>query len=197
MLSSVQEKKHTDPRVKRTLKLLNQAFIELLNEKGFQSITVQDIADKAEVNRATFYAHFEDKFDMLDAFARENFLEWLAKNEPAPGELTLKQLSRFVTHVFNFLAKMAAHCNPIDHQVESMLQAAVQEEICRYLLEWFNRTPIQSFPLRQSPESVAIVWSWAIFGAAVQWSRGDMTPSAEQMAGQLVEVLTAPLSPQG
>ena len=75
-----------------------------------------------------------------------------------------------------------------------MLQAAVQEEICRYLLAWFKDTPTTQFPLRQSPESVATVWSWAIFGAAVQWSRGAMLPPAEQMAAQLVDVLTMPLT---
>jgi AcrR family transcriptional regulator len=48
-----QEKKREDPRVRRTRKLLNQAFFELMNEKGFQSLTVQDIADRAEVNRAS------------------------------------------------------------------------------------------------------------------------------------------------
>jgi AcrR family transcriptional regulator len=194
LVGPIQEKKREDPRVKRTRKLLNQAFMDLVNEKGFQSLTVQDIADRAQVNRATFYAHFEDKFDMLDTFIRENFLEWLSQNEPVPGEMTLKQLSEFVIHVFNFLANMAAHCSPIDHTVEPMLQAAVQEEICHYLLEWIKRTPSHHFPLHQSPETVATVWSWAIFGTAVQWSRGTMTPKADQMASQLVEVLTTPFS---
>ena len=195
MLVSLQEKKREDPRVKRTRKLLTQAFFELVNEKGFQSITVQDIADRAEVNRATFYAHFEDKFDMLDSFIREGFLEWLIKNESTPDNLNTKSLSRFVIHVFQFLSNTASHCSPVDHQVEPMLQAAVQEEIYRFLLNWFDRTPPSLFYLRQSHESVAMVWSWAIFGAAIQWSRGAMASSVEEMATQLVDVLINPLVP--
>ena len=67
-----------DPRVKRTRKLLEKAFMELMVEKGFQSITIQDVTERATVNRATFYAHFEDKFDLLDSYIREQFDEWLS-----------------------------------------------------------------------------------------------------------------------
>jgi AcrR family transcriptional regulator len=45
---------HLDPRVKRTRQLLVQAFFELLSAKDFEVVSVQDIAEKATVNRATF-----------------------------------------------------------------------------------------------------------------------------------------------
>jgi len=60
-----------DPRVKRTRQLLQQALMDLLREKGFQAITVQDIAERATLNRATFYAHFTDKYDLIDNVMRE------------------------------------------------------------------------------------------------------------------------------
>ncbi len=50
-----------DPRIKRTRMFLEEAFSELLHEKDFQSISVQDITERAGINRATFYAHFPDK----------------------------------------------------------------------------------------------------------------------------------------
>src|SRR6266849_5056183 len=50
-----------DPRVLRTRHLLLQAFSDLYSEKGFHAMTVQDITDRARVNRGTFYSHFEDK----------------------------------------------------------------------------------------------------------------------------------------
>src|SRR5205814_10062730 len=52
----------TDPRVRRTRKLLRDALVELLAEKSFHAINVQEVADRATLNRATFYAHFVDKF---------------------------------------------------------------------------------------------------------------------------------------
>ena len=60
------EEEKIDPRIKRTRALLGQAFSEVLAEKGFQSISVQDITEKAGVNRTTFYLHFSDKYALLD-----------------------------------------------------------------------------------------------------------------------------------
>ena len=68
----VQEEK-IDPRVKRTRQLLQKALMALMEEQSFHAITVQDIAARAEVNRATFYAHFEDKFALLNYSLREHF----------------------------------------------------------------------------------------------------------------------------
>ena len=53
-----------DPRIIRTKKLLVEAFQEVSREKRMSQITVKDITERATVNRATFYAHFTDKYDI-------------------------------------------------------------------------------------------------------------------------------------
>ncbi|MGA2477265.1 MAG: TetR/AcrR family transcriptional regulator [Spirochaetia bacterium] len=60
-----------DPRVLRTRKLLQDAFIELMGDHSFESITVQDITDTAQVNHATFYRHYQDKYHLADAIFAE------------------------------------------------------------------------------------------------------------------------------
>jgi AcrR family transcriptional regulator len=55
----------TDRRVRRTRDLLRSAFLSLVLEKGYDRITVQDILDRADVGRSTFYAHYRDKEDLL------------------------------------------------------------------------------------------------------------------------------------
>lgn len=60
-----------DLRARRTRKLLQQAFIELTVEKGFASLTVRDITERAMVNRSTFYRHYQDKYDMLEQYMDE------------------------------------------------------------------------------------------------------------------------------
>ncbi|HEY4384329.1 MAG TPA: TetR family transcriptional regulator, partial [Ktedonobacteraceae bacterium] len=56
-----------DPRVQRTHQLLLQAFMALLEERhNIHSISVQEITKLAKVNRTTFYAHFEDKYALLE-----------------------------------------------------------------------------------------------------------------------------------
>jgi AcrR family transcriptional regulator len=57
--------KTPDRRVQRTRTLLQDALIALILEKGYEAVTVQDIIDRANVGRSTFYAHFRDKQHLL------------------------------------------------------------------------------------------------------------------------------------
>src|SRR5215211_53883 len=54
-----------DRRSKRTRQLVSSALVDLMLEKQFDAITVQDILDRANVGRSTFYAHYTDKEDLL------------------------------------------------------------------------------------------------------------------------------------
>ncbi|MCU7558233.1 TetR-like C-terminal domain-containing protein [Macrococcus capreoli] len=60
-----------DRRVSKSQKVIKEAFIALLDKQSFESITVQGISDLADVNRSTFYAHYLDKFDLLDKLEDE------------------------------------------------------------------------------------------------------------------------------
>src|SRR5215216_6649589 len=57
--------KKADRRVERTQRLLREALFSLILEKGFEALTVQEIIERADVGRATFYAHFDNKEDLL------------------------------------------------------------------------------------------------------------------------------------
>src|SRR5262245_22263068 len=54
-----------DRRVQRTRELLQKALLELIDEHGYESITIQDIADRANVARTTFYVHYHSKDDLF------------------------------------------------------------------------------------------------------------------------------------
>jgi AcrR family transcriptional regulator len=60
-----------DLRVRRTRKLLHAALVELTIEKGFAAITVQDLAERAMINRSTFYRHFVDKQELLRSYLQD------------------------------------------------------------------------------------------------------------------------------
>jgi AcrR family transcriptional regulator len=66
-------KKKTDARVRRTRDALGDALIALMQEKPFDTITVQDVLDRAHVSRSTFYTHYSDKADLLMSDAEEFF----------------------------------------------------------------------------------------------------------------------------
>ncbi len=62
-----------DPRVRRTRKLLQDALVELIGDRSFESITVRDIARAATVNHATFYRHYQDKYHLAQAVFTDAF----------------------------------------------------------------------------------------------------------------------------
>ena len=182
--------KHVDPRVKRTRKLLQQAFIGLFQERGFASISIQDITERATVNRATFYAHFPDKYALLDSIIREQF-QRLATSQlpPAPswGGASLRALIRAA---FDFLGEFHRDCKPSDTQFDPLIERAVQQELAEILLSWLKQAPASGTQQRVPAKTMASVMSWAIFGTAAEWSRNARTPSAEEMTNQVLLVLT-------
>ena len=72
-LRLVASKKKIDARVRRTRDALGDALVALMQEKPFETITVQDVLDRAHVSRSTFYAHYSDKDDLLMSDADEFF----------------------------------------------------------------------------------------------------------------------------
>ena len=99
----------TDPRVKRTRKLLQDAFMSLLAEKSFQAISVQEIAEQATLNRATFYAHFEDKYALADRMLSEQFRGALARRLAVDAPYTFDNLHLLIATVCEFVGAFRGH----------------------------------------------------------------------------------------
>ena len=68
----------TDLRVVRTQQVIRDALVELIEEKGFEAMTVKDITTRARINRGTFYAHYQDKYDLM-AKCEEEIMVRLSK----------------------------------------------------------------------------------------------------------------------
>jgi AcrR family transcriptional regulator len=185
-----------DPRVKRTRQLLLQAFWALLEEKqNIHSISVQEIAERATVNRATFYAHFEDKYALLESWMREKFHQALESQLPASSILQMSTLRALILGVFNFLALGRRYAKPSNRQFEPLFEIALQQELYELLLRWLKQVPSEIPRPVKTLETTALVISWAILGPAVQWSRGEQTCSAEEMAHHVLTIVVAGLSP--
>jgi len=183
-----------DPRVKRTRKLLQQTLLELMGEKSFDAITVQDIAERSTLNRATFYAPFEDKYDLLDSIVREGVEQALAGAVSEAAPVNAETLRALCTMVFAYLAQVQDHCRPQHRQFDPLLERAVQEVLYGFIVRWLQRASSAALPGGARVETVAAVLSWAIFGTASQWSRGLRAQPPDEVAAQVVAVLTAGLA---
>ena len=182
--------KSLDPRVKRTRKLLQQAFMELFEEKGFASISIQDITERATVNRATFYAHFADKYALLDSIIRGQFQAVVASKLPPSPNWGVGSLRLLVEAVFDYLNQLHSHCKPTDAQYDPLIERVIQQELAEILLSWLKRARTSGGRPRVHAETMASVMSWAIFGTAAEWSRSEKRLSAEEIMQQTLLALT-------
>jgi AcrR family transcriptional regulator len=178
-----------DPRVKRTRQLLKQALSDLLLDKSFQDITVQDIADRATLNRVTFYAHFEDKYDLISHWIRDGFVERLEAALPVSSPLSAENLHLLCRVVLETLGEAQTHCRPLHERYGPLFESALQEALDAFMLEWLRHWKIEEPSAGVSVESLASAMSWTIFGAGIDWSRSAEARSLDPFVERLVAVL--------
>ena len=102
----------TDRRVRRTRDALGDALVELMQEKPFDSIKVQDVLDRAGVGRSTFYAHYRDKEDLFISDAEE-FFESIAmalavRNDPSERVAPVRELFAHLIDMRKFFEALVA-----------------------------------------------------------------------------------------
>lgn len=85
-----------DRRSQRTYHLVTTALLALLAEKRYEAITVQDILERANIGRSTFYTHYFDKEDVLESIAEQMLAEFSQQAEVGPGLVPSLALFRHV-----------------------------------------------------------------------------------------------------
>jgi AcrR family transcriptional regulator len=182
-----------DPRVKRTRKLLQDALMELLAEKSFDAITVQDIADRSTINRATFYAHYVDKYELFAAYIRAWFGDALRQRLGDCAALSRANLHVVILASMEALGELGDHCQPTE-TMKPLVMSAVQEELSALLLAWLEQAPTCPTLRGVALPTTAAGLSWAIFGTALDWSRMVERSPAEPTASRIADLLTEGLA---
>lgn len=184
-----------DPRVRRTRKLLLEAFTEVLMEKGFRRLTVQDIAERSGTNRVTFYGHFADKYAILEYWLREQFQQQVVSTCPITCTLSARNLEALMLTMMQWFAELHRQAKPDDSQLLPLFFAVIPQEISLLLQEWYRQTPAIELPPHVTPEVVVMMISWTIFGTSFQWSDGIKIQSPEELAKQVTTLLMVGFSP--
>ncbi|MBW4474055.1 MAG: TetR/AcrR family transcriptional regulator [Stenomitos rutilans HA7619-LM2] len=178
-----------DPRAKRTRQLLLQALVELAAEQNLNVISVQAIAARAGVNRATFYAHFEDKAALIEAAMRDAIQQALEKKLQVSSPFNQSNLCLLICAVAEMLRSTRNQCRGPNYASYPLVEAAVQRELYAFILLWLQLELPAEERLQSSLELIATLLSWAIFGTSLQWSREPQDCTVEEMAKQLMPLL--------
>jgi len=175
----------TDPRILRSRQMLMEALVKLLDRKQFDDISVQEIADEATLNRATFYLHYADKNALLQAMTSARFraliarrglsftncdgalraialgvCDYLAETTGCPGQLTKMPLEGSIIPVVEGMFREGAAHHPARPGVDTALLGTTA--------------------------------AWAIFGASRRWLQTPDRIPAEEMAAR-IEAMVKPI----
>ncbi len=177
---------HLDRRVQRTQQLLKQAFVEVVKEKGFPATSIQDVTDRANVNRGTFYTHFPDKYALFDAVVCEEIQRTLIDPLPPVSEWDSKTLHLFVQSVIESCdGRYKYLC--LTKDMLPQFERAAHEGMIKLLQEWLkSNVRIRS---QVSLEMIAHIMTSAIIGATMQYCQSSTTISSDEMASAVLLVL--------
>jgi AcrR family transcriptional regulator len=196
-----------DRRVQKTRKLLQDALIQLVAERGYESVSIQKILDRANVGRSTFYSHFQDKdqllhsiLDRLDGLFEEHKKQILdaAKNvaKRPNRDLTLGKsptltLFQFVEQNHRFFKAALGNqgygifAKPVyDYvfaHVHSMFTEPVHADVLAQLHGPFKSIGSQAKYSSLESEIAAHYFVSALMGILVWWVEKDMPCSAEEI----------------
>jgi AcrR family transcriptional regulator len=179
-----------DPRIRRTRKLLEDAFRSLVRERPYSEISVGEITERATVNRATFYAHYLDKQDLASSAMTSELHSVLFQALQPPSPFTEENLVRAGAAIFEFFATIRSRCPKVASDLGVKLGSNFQSAIQEFLRNWISRDPraMNLFPGSQ-PETVSTVLSWSLYGAAVSWIRQPRGESATQAAAKIISLI--------
>jgi len=199
--SSPSPSEATDPRIRRTRQLLQQALANLLRTRDFDKLSVQEITDAAGVNRATFYAHYPDKFALLECMVAGRFHSLLDERGVVFDGTCSSALIGIVLGVCDFLAQSLTQAAPTDcpsaTHLPPHMETAIVAVVRGMLLEGLrNHPPVTPTPPPASPELLAATTAWAIYGAAREWVQTPNRPPSEQIAATVQRLVVPILHPE-
>ncbi|MFC0361766.1 TetR/AcrR family transcriptional regulator [Enterococcus canintestini] len=186
--------KKTDLRVKRTNKMIIDAFIHLVEKSGFEQVTVQDIADEAMINRATFYAHYKDKQDLYETifdYALTAFTSVLNPAELVKGNLIkVKHIELMMTKIYrNIQENRKFYLTIMDGSANEILRKKIADILNEQYADIFNRLKITENDI-EVPMDFIIEYMTSIFIGTLHWwltTDSQMTP--EHLAKLVIKLV--------
>jgi AcrR family transcriptional regulator len=175
----------TDPRVLRSRRMLMEALARLLTQREFDGISIQEIADEATLNRATFYLHYPDKNALLQAMTAARFGELIARRGLSFTDCD-GSLRAIALGVCDYLAESTGCPGQLAKMPLERSVIPVVEDVFR---QGAGRHPPKPGVDR---ELLATTAAWAIYGAARRWYETRDRVPAEEMAAK-IEAMVKPI----
>ena len=178
MAQLLQPETPTDPRILRSRRMLMDSLAKLLMKKELEDISVQEIADEATLNRATFYLHYPDKNALLQAMTESRFRDLLERRSITFTDCN-GALRAIALGVCDYLAETTGCPRqlarvPLEGSIIPVVEGMFKEGLARHGI-----APGVDAAL------LATTAAWAVFGAARRWFQTTDRIPAEEMAAKI------------
>jgi len=175
----------TDPRILRSRRMLMDALASLLIKKEFEDISVQEIADEATLNRATFYLHYPDKNALLQAMTGARFRDLIERRAITFTDCN-GALRAIALGVCDYLAETTGCPAQLARMPLEVSIIPVVEEMFNEGLAHHGMGP------GVDPALLSTTAAWAVYGAARRWLQTPNRIPAEEMAAR-IETMVSPV----
>ena len=182
-----------DLRVKRTKKALSDAFMQLLAEKEFEEITINELCALAGVRRATFYKHYADKFSFLTAFIRslrDRFDNTaLRLGDPAPHkEYYVAYARRTVDYICENISAIE---NLISNELFPSILAIIVEQNYKDTCEHLEKSVAAGMKLHASVEVTANMLVGGVASVVHSWLKQGRTKTSDEISAEIGAMISA------
>lgn len=178
----------TDLRTIRTKEAIRDALVTLLDEKSFEAITVKDITTKAKINRGTFYAHYQDKFDLMTKYEDEIMFEMarIAKQDIQSfidATNSLEKTFPFAIAIFEYLDENSAFMKAVlGPKGDLSFQTRLKDFMWETMFENEPDPPLKKENLLVPGQYLAAYIASAHMGVIQQWLNNGRKESPQEMA---------------
>lgn len=182
-----------DARVKKTKAKLIESFRKLISEKQFEDITVNDICARANVRRATFYKHYEDKYAFLKYFVgslRDEFDKTIPKRKKP--DATSAYYVEYIRGIVKFLTQN-------ERIVKNVLQSAVLPSLIEVIkeknfedtCERLRKSVEEGMTLPASIEITAAMMTGAVANTLLAWFKSGKAMPVDELVLQISSVISS------
>ena len=182
-----------DRRKRKTRIAIQKACIELIQEKDFDTITISDIAERADINRATFYLHFVDKHDMLDQFEQE-IMDEISANFTTDFAVSMS-IEEIIQSRYEPLVKVFSIIQDKSDIIDLLFQTkgvrSIHNRFHTIALKMFDNKFAQQHTNTpfQTPELFISVIVSTMIGIAHYWINSEDPKTPESLAIDLITII--------
>jgi len=179
-----------DRRVQRTRNLLKEALKALILDEGYDSASIQDITEKANLGRATFYLHYKDKDELLADLMDQQISEFTSQVPKISGNEWWMDDAKALTKLFDFAAErydlyrillIGKGGIPASRQLQRSIAGHISAAI-QHVVEEKGDEPVEPAVF------IANHFAGSLLSTIYWWLENDLTFSAEDMAAMLQKI---------